>query len=159
MAFTVGWPEGSSPISVEYADAYFADRGITGWAGDDTDKEAALTRATDYVKALFAARFDPDLFLLDEDDLVIPPAALEKAVAEYALVELGTPGGLAPAPVIDASGYGVVRTKKKVGPIESTFAIAGGDSAVQRTRRIFPVPDALIASLLLPSTGLTRVTR
>ena len=158
MPFTVGWPEGSSPISVEFADDYFTDRGIVAWAGDEATKQAALTRATDYVKALFAARFDPALFL-DADEAATIPVALEKAVAEYALVELVTPGGLAPAPTVDSSGYAVVKTKKKVGPIETNFAIAGGDSAVQRTRRIFPVPDALIASLLLPSQGLTRVTR
>jgi hypothetical protein len=158
VAFTIGWPEGSSPISVEYADEYFADRGVTGWTGDDAAKQGALTRATDYIKALFAARFDPAKFL-DEDDVALIPDALEKATAEYALVELSNPGGLAPAPTIDSSGYAVVKTKKKVGPIETNFAIAGGDSAVQRTRRIFPVPDALIASLLLPSPGLFRTTR
>jgi hypothetical protein len=156
VAFTVGWPEGSSPISVEYADEYFADRGVTGWTGTDAAKQGALTRATDYVKALFAARFDPELFL-DEDDVAVLPSALEKAVAEYALVELSTPGGLAPAPTVDASGYAVVKTKTKVGPIESNFAVVAGSK--QQTRRIFPVPDALIASLLLPSLGLSRVTR
>jgi hypothetical protein len=158
VAFTVGWPEESSPISVEEADAYFTGRGITAWTGDAVDKETALTRATDYVKAMFAARFDPDLFL-DEDDAAIIPSNLKKAVAEYGLVELGTPGGLTPVPVVDASGYSVVKTKRKVGPIESGYVIAGGDSAVQQTRRKFPLPDALIASLLLPSVGLNRVTR
>jgi hypothetical protein len=158
VAFTVGWPEGSSPISVEYADEYFADRGVTDWTGEDAVKQGALIRATDYVKALFADRFDPVFFPV-VDDVVVVPAELEQATAEYALVELRTPGGLAPAPTIDATGYSVVKTKKKVGPIESNFVIAGGDSAKRQTRRIFPIPDALIASLLLPSLGLSRVTR
>jgi hypothetical protein len=158
VAFTVGWPEASSPISVADADEYFADRGTAAWTGTNADKEAALTRATDYVKALFAARFDPDLFL-DEDDLPLIPAVLEKAVAEYALVELVTPGGLAPVPEASASGYNVVKIAEKVGPIEERFAIAGGDSAKRQLRRPFPIPDALIASLLLPDYGLTRVTR
>jgi hypothetical protein len=158
VPFTVGWPGGSSPISVEDADAYFADRGVVAWVGDLALKQGALTRATDYVKALFAARFDPDLFIV-EDDVVTIPEALAKAIAEYALIELRSPGGLAPTPTVDASGYTVVKTKKKVGPIETNFAIAGGDSARQMTRRIFPVPDALIASLLLPSPGQFRTTR
>jgi hypothetical protein len=51
----------------------------------------------------------------------------------------------------------VVKTKKKVGPIETDFAVVAGGK--QQVRRIFPVPDALIASLLLPSPGLSRVTR
>jgi hypothetical protein len=156
VAFTVGWPEGSSPVSVDYADEYFADRGLPDWAGEDAVKQAALTRATTYVKALFAARFDPDLFPV-VDDLVVVPAALLDAICEYALVELKTPGGLAPAPAVDASGYAVVKTKKKVGPIESDFAVVAGSQRM--TRRVFPVPDALIASLLLASPGLFRTTR
>jgi hypothetical protein len=156
VAFTVGWPEGSSPVSVAYADAYFADRGLPDWAGDDAAKQGALTRATDYVKALFANRFDPDLFLV-VDDLVVVPDELLRAICEYALVELKTPGGLAPAPAVDASGYAVVKTKKKVGPIESNFAVVAGSTRV--TRRLFPVPDALISMLLLPSLGLSRVIR
>jgi hypothetical protein len=156
VAFTVGWPGGSSPISVEDADAYFADRGLPDWAGDPAAKQGALTRATDYVKALFAARFDADLFVV-VDDLVTIPEELAKAVAEYALIELKTPGGLAPIPAVDPSGYSVVKTKKKVGPIESDFVVAPGSQRM--TRRIFPIPDALIASLLLPDPGLFRVTR
>jgi len=103
-------------------------------------------------------RFDPLLFPVVEG-LVVIPDALTKAIAEYALVELATPGGLAPAPQVDASGYSVVKTKKKVGPIESTFAVVGGESAKPKTRRVFPVADALIASLLLPSSGANRTTR
>lgn len=154
--FTVGWPEGSSPISAEEADAYFSNRGIAAWTGDPAVKEAALTRATDYVRALFAPRFDPAKFV-DAFDNDIIPDALKMAVAEYGLIELGTVGGLAPAPVVDQSGYAVVRTKKKVGPIESNYTVVPGSE--RQVRRIFPVPDALIASLMLPSTGLTRVVR
>ena len=156
MAFTVGYPNGSSYVSVEYADGYFADRAVTAWAGASAAKQGALTRATDYVRALFSARFDPDLF---PDVVDAIPEALLKATAEYALVELVNPGGLAPAPQIDATGYSMVLTKRKVGPIERNFAVAGGDSAVRMTRRIFPVPDALIASLLVVSAGYDRVIR
>lgn len=155
MAFTVGWPDGSSYVGVAYADEYFADRGVAGWTGDNAAKQGALTRATDYIRALFAARFDPDLFPDVTEEV---PEALLKATCEYALIELSTPSGLAPAPQLDASGYSVVKTKQKVGPLERTFAVAGGATG-PRTRRIFPVPDALIASLLLASLGLTRVIR
>lgn len=148
MAFTVGGgTEATSYVSIEYADGYFADRGVAGWAGQVAAKQGALVRATDYVRALFAARFDPEPFVEVAPEL---PEALSKAVCEYALVELKTPGGLAPAPTVDASGYSVVKTKRKIGPIESNFAVVGGDGAQPRTRRIFPVADALIASLLLP---------
>jgi hypothetical protein len=156
VAFTVGWPDGNSAVSVEYADGYFADRNVTAWTGTTAAKQGALIRATDYVKALFAARFDPDLFVV-VDDLVVVPEALEKAVVEYALIELVTPGGLAPAPQVDPSGVAVVITRKKVGPIEKEFAPIAGQTPA--TRRKFPVPDAFIASLLLPSAGFSRVTR
>lgn len=158
MAFTVGWPDGLSIVSVAYADEYFADRGVVAWAGVDNLKQGALVRATDYIKTMFALRFDPELFV-DADSNPITPEELEVACCEYALVELKTPGGLAPAPQVDASGYAMAVTKKKIGPIEKTFSVIGGDSAVLRTRRIFPIPDALIASLLLPATAFTRVTR
>ncbi len=158
MAFTVGWPGASSPVGVPDADAHHSDRGNATWTGSAEAKQAALTRATDYVRTLFARRFDPLLFPV-VDELVVIPDALTKAVAEYALIELVTPGGLAPAPAVDVSGYSVVKTKKKVGPIESTFAVVGGDGARVKTRRVFPVPDALIASLMLPSLGNNRVIR
>jgi hypothetical protein len=160
VAFAVGWPDGSSPISVEFADGYFSDRGVTAWTdvSSDSAKEAALTRATDYVKAMFANRLDPDVFLV-VNDVVTIPEELARAVAEYALVELVTPGGLAPAPTVDASGYTVVTKREKIGPLETEFAIAGGDSAKRLTRRSFPLADALMASLLLPSSSLTRTSR
>jgi hypothetical protein len=156
VAFTVGWPDGNSGISVEYADAYFADRGIPAWAGEESVKQGALVRATDYVKALFAERFDPDIFAAAAPDV---PEALAKALCEYALLELGKPGALTPAPAIDASGFSVVTTKRKVGPLERNFAAVGTVDGGPRTRRIFPLPDSLIASLLLPSVGYTRTTR
>ncbi len=158
MAFTVGWPTGSSPVSVEEADAYFADRDVVAWTDATTGKEGALTRATDYVRTMFAARFDPLLFLA-VDGVIVIPEALAQATFEYALVELRTPGGLAPAPVLDASGFSVVKTKKKVGPIESTFQVVGGEGAKPQTRRSFPIPDALIASLLVRSVATNRTTR
>ena len=74
------------------------------------------------------------------------------------MLELVTPGSLAPIPQVDASGYSVVTTKRKVGPIERNFAVAGGSSRPM-VRRPYPVPDSLIAQILLPSYGLNRVTR
>lgn len=153
MAFTVG-VAGASYASVEYADAYAADRGATDWTGASALKQGALVRATDYIKAMFAARFDPALFATGLPD------SLLRATVEYARTELKTPGGLAPAPAVDASGYSVVMTKRKLGPLERNFAVVGaGEGQRPATRRSFPVPDALIAGLLLPAQGATRVVR
>lgn len=154
MAFTVGYT-GTSYVDVAYADAYFADRAVTAWTGQDAAKKGALVRATDYVRALFAPRFDPDKV----DPLALPGTLLQ-AVCQYALVELGTPNGLAPAPS-SAESSSVV-TKEKIGPIETSYAAivkAGDGSLAGGTRKSFPVADALIARLLLPSLGLSRVIR
>lgn len=157
MAFTVGWPGGSSPVSVTDADSYFSDRGATAWAGTNAVKQGALTRATDYVKAMFLARFNTDLFVVNTGIVTIPDA-LSKAICEYAIIELVTPGSLAPPLKVDDSGNAVVMVAKKVGPIEKRYQVIGGGSRWMSRRR-FPIPDALIAALLLPNYGASRVTR
>lgn len=143
----------NSYVSLAYADAYFADRGVSSWAGSDALKQGALVRSTDYVKALFSPRFDPD-----KVDPTALPDNLLKAVSEYGLVELLTPGGLVPS-VADTAN--TVVTKEKVGPIETIYAVHGAASVLSSggTRKLFPVADALIASLLLPMSGLTTVIR
>lgn len=156
MAFTVGWPSGNSGVSVAYADDYFTDRANTVWTSAQTgDKQGALVRATDYVRALFAPRFDLTIFAALDPEL---PAAFTDAICEYAVIEIKTPGSLAPPPQVDASGYGVVKTKRKVGPIESGFTVVGGSNGPM-TRRPFPIADALIATLLLATESFSRVTR
>lgn len=155
MAFTVGW-DGDSLVSVEYADQRFADRGVTTWTGVDALKQGALVRATDYVRAMFLPRFDPEKVNAD-----LLPDTLLAAVSEYALIELVTTGGLVPAQPTGDSGYNTVVTKEKVGPLETTYAVVGGTAAAvaASTRKSFPIADALIARLLLPSLGLSRTMR
>lgn len=153
MAFTVGGgPDANSYVSVEYVDGYFADRNTAAWTGGTPEKQGALVRASDYVRAVFSNRFDPAK--VDLDDL---PDTLLKAVSEYGLVELVNPGSLAPNATTSVS---TVVTKEKVGPLETTYAVLGGtDNAVAGARKAFPVADAYMAWLLLPSFGLTRTTR
>jgi hypothetical protein len=152
VAFTVGWG-GNSLASVAYADAYFADRATPAWSGDNTTKQGALVRATDYVRALFLPRFDPD-----KVNALLLPDTLLQAVCQYALVELTTPGGLAPAG--SASGATTVVTKEKIGPIETSYSVLAGSTPLPAgTRRPFPVADALIAVLLLSTVGANRTYR
>lgn len=147
MAFTVGWPDGNSAVSVEYADGYFLDSGTVAWTGDDTAKQAALVRSTRYVKAWFQDRLDPLLFVDDGGNAITPEVFMD-AVCEYALLELTTPGVLSTAPTVDASGYSLIKTKQKIGPLERDYAVAGGGTSGPMLRRPYPVPDALIAGLL-----------
>jgi hypothetical protein len=158
MAFTVGGTSAAnSYVGVAYADDYFADRGNVVWGAAITGaKQGALVRATDYIKSLFALRFDPDLFdATDPDNL---PDELLRATCEYAVLELASPGSLAPPLARDESGYAVVLTKKKTGPIEKEFTVVNG-TAGPSTRRSFPVADGLIAALLIYNATSASVIR
>lgn len=149
MPFVAG-PGGNSLASLAYADGYFADRGLAGWTGDDGAKQGALVRATDYVFGVFGPYLDPaKMAAAAASDPADYPDALKRAGCLYALVEIATPGGLAPAPVVDASGYGVVLTQRKVGPIQRNYAVVG-DTTRGPTRRRFPLADALVAQVLTP---------
>lgn len=44
-------------VSVDYVDQYHSDRGNSGWTGDQSSKEAAIIKATDYVELRFSERF------------------------------------------------------------------------------------------------------
>lgn len=105
MAFVVetgaGLANANSFASVAAADAYVADRGITGWTAlTNQVKEQALIRATDFLEATYRSawrgfrntetqalswpRYDlyVDMFLVDSD---IVPAAVVRATIEMAL--------------------------------------------------------------------------
>jgi hypothetical protein len=172
MAFTVeggtGVTGANSYASVEYADAYFAERGNEVWAAiaADADKEVLLIRATDYIESIFSRRFIGEMVATDQalswprtdagsypDDSI--PIVLLKATSEYAL--RANDGPLMPDPTMDASGFSTVVTKKVIGPIEKEFAVMGGSNP--RLVRSYPAADALMASLLQPGTGGNRVTR
>ncbi|MGH1376686.1 MAG: DnaT-like ssDNA-binding protein [Alphaproteobacteria bacterium] len=65
MAFTV--EDGSiiassnSYVNIAYADAYHSDRSNTLWVGDETAKQAALIKATDYIEHKYNNRFKGEL--------------------------------------------------------------------------------------------------
>ena len=105
MAFVVetgaGLANANSLASVAAADAYVADRGITGWTAlTNQVKEQALIRATDFLEATYRnawrgfrntetqalswPRYDlyVDMFLVDSN---IVPAAVVRATIEMAL--------------------------------------------------------------------------
>lgn len=168
MAFTLedgtGVVDANSYVDVAFADAYFADRGITAWTGTADLKKTWFIQATDYVEGRFGRRFigTPtnenqglhfpvnDVDELDEDEI---PVKLKRAICEYAIRAKTAP--LAPDPTIDASGVAVVTVGKKLGPLEKTFQVVG--SGVPALFRPYPAADMLLAGLLIPSSG--RVTR
>lgn len=165
MAFVVedgtGKIDANSYGAIAGADAYFAERGVTAWTGNDTVKQQALVKATDYIDTRFSTRFKGYVLYPDTPQaLAFPrtafdglPAPLLKATYEYALRSLS--GALAPDPTTDASGNTVKRFKKKVGPLEKEYEFAT-DTSSTNAFKPYPMADALIAKLLNPANRVIR---
>lgn len=152
--------DANSLVSVAYADAYFLIRGNTVWAPLSNDaKQSALVNATDYVEAIYRPRLAG--VLVDEDQSLcfprtydtaltpIMPTAMLKAVCEYAVRASQAP--LAPDIEYDASGRLATKTVDEVGPIreERGYAAMGASGvASPKLYKPYPIPDALMASLL-----------
>lgn len=164
MAFTVedgtGVTGANAYVDVTYADAYFSDRAVTAWTGDNAAKQAAIIKATDYIETRWGDRFlgSPE-FLDPRQPLGFPrtklydragqlvegiPDNLKKATAEYALRALS--GELMPDPTTDASGAVIVGNRQKVGPIETevTYSTALGVQALKP----YPAADRLLSQFI-----------
>lgn len=158
MAFVAedgtGLANANSYVNAAYADAYFADRGITAWTGDTTTvKQPALIRATDYVENRFNFKGEPsnedqalhfptlDCDTGEPDEM---PENLLKAVCEYALRAISAP--LAPDLTTDATGGRVVQKTEKVGPLEESTRYAEG-VAIERFKP-YPAADILLKGLV-----------
>lgn len=146
--------DANSYVSVEYADAFFSDRGITAWTGSNTLKQQALVKATDYVDSFVGEFKDttqggPLYFPSNnESGLGAMPTQLLKATCEYALIALSTP--LTPNPVVDSTGLQLESLEKVVGPITTKKKFRS--SFLSRSVR-YPSGD-LYLKQLLRSSGL-----
>lgn len=174
MAFTVedgtGVPDANAYIDTAFLVEYFAERGVTFTEDDDAQK-TWIVQATDYVGQVFGWRLIGTRMtatqglhfpaygaitrsgVLLEDDIV--PLQMKRAVAEYA--RRARSGPLMPDPTVDATGFSVVTTKKKVGPIEKEFRVMGSSGPM--LVRSYPQADTLLTDLLNAGYGGTRVTR
>lgn len=143
----------NSYLDVAYADAYFADRGVTAWTGIDSVKQAALIRATDFIEQAYGQSWVgravgeglswPRYFVAYNDDVI--PNDLRKATCELALEALA--GALNP---VSGGSQNVIR--KKVDVIEVEY-----DKAVTARRR--PAVDGYLRSLLSSSVYNRPVVR
>ena len=135
MALTVtpGGASDDSYVEVADADAYVLATGFVGWPSDQTEKEQALRRATNWLDGKYLHRFpgqpvngrsqslqwprssavDIDGNAIDEASI---PAEIERATIEAALREAVTPNCLTP----DYVKTQQVK-RRKVGPIEREF--------------------------------------
>lgn len=160
-----GMTNSNSYVSVEYADAYFADRGITDWVGTQPLKEAWLIRATDYIDMIFGQQFlgivsNPSQALSWPRKVAcnapaFVPEEVKKACCEYALrAKLGP---LAPDPEISANGQLVEIKEEKVGPIleKTSYSAAAGPSALIIIKP-YPAADRLLTRWLYPSGRVIR---
>lgn len=145
-----GKSDANSLTTVEFADAYFQDRGITSWAGTQNDKRAWLIRATDYIEKRFGDKFKGSPSFDGVQALSFPrdafsgmPQALQKACAEYALRARSAP--LAPDPSWDTNGLTVKRIREKVGPVDTETEYMDGNKVPLRA---YPEADALLRPLL-----------
>lgn len=157
-----GLANANALTDVAFADAYFADRAVSKWAGTAAVKQAAIVRATDYIETRWSCRFKgerqfPEVqalsfprLCINADDVV--PVGIQKAAAEYALRALTAP--LAPDPVVDKTGRAVKSSKRRVGPIETDVTYMDGAGVVHFCP--YPMADGLVAPYLRAASGTIR---
>lgn len=80
----------TAAVTVAYADAYAAARALSAWTGDTTAKTAALRRGQDHIAREYNGRW------LTEWTDATAPDVVKMAIVEAAIVEIVTPGALAP---------------------------------------------------------------
>jgi len=97
MAFTpedgTGLSTANANTTVEYADAYFAERNVTLWSDLFLSaKQAALIKGTDYIEMRWSSKFKDNELFPDIQALSFPrngkvaiPVNVLKATCEYAL--------------------------------------------------------------------------
>ena len=133
MAFKVedgaGYADANAYCSVAFADQTHTDLGSTTWSGDNTAKQAAITRATIFMdglpwrgtkKSAGQALALPRVGAVDYDGFDFSssvPYLIQRATALAALRELTDPGSLTP----DLARGGVI-SSAKVGSISVTYA-------------------------------------
>ena len=166
--------------TVAEADTYHDDRGNATWEALDTEeKEAALTRASDYLDRFYVEKLASGRWVTmwcgvktvstqarawPRDNAThygeavtdgTTPEAIEHAAYEAALREAATPGSLLPD--FTATSQGAV-TQETVGPITVKYA----ENDVMRGNRppnmpVIPVIDGIVAGYLCPRADLPGV--
>jgi len=169
MAFTVedetGLINANSFADVAFADAYFSERGVSGWSGTTTEKQQALVKATDYIETRYAGMFGgiiefpetpqalsfPRVQLYDQNDLAVTgvPTKLKQATCEYALRAMSVT--LLADPAIDKSGTAVKERSSKTGPLEEKVVYASVSGSVSIPD--YPAADNLLRFFLQSRDG------
>lgn len=143
-------------IDTDFADTYFADRGLAAWTGTPEVKAQAIIKATDYIETRFGSLLKgtpefpetpqalsfPRVQLFDRYGIAVQgiPTNLKKATAEYAVRALLAP--LMPDLEVDASGQQVTSKREKIGPLEEEVVL--NSSASAKLFKPYPAADRLL---------------
>lgn len=173
MAFTLedgtGVEGANALVSIDFVDAYFADRGGNALWDDLTPedlKEEAIVRATDYVEKVNEGRWKGtkntstqglnssprygiyiEQFLLPSDEV---PLGLKQAIAEYAARTTGVSIPLLSDPDVPVGS--VRRTYEKIGPMAETIEYTDVGNSVLTA---YPDADFLLSPFLVSPGGRT----
>lgn len=167
-------------VSVEYADAYFENRGITSWGElTTTAKQSRIIVATQYIDARWFGQFKGDKFYADqtlefprdewtrtetdpisgkETTVPIMPAPLLMAACEYAIAVDGETMSLAVNYETTETGDRIKRKKEQVGTLQTDTEYFNPGSAEGSLWASYTLADSLIARLL-KQTNVMRCIR
>ena len=167
-------------VSVEYADAYFENKGISDWGGLTlTAKQSRIIVATQYIDARWFGQFKGDKFYADqtlefprdewtrtETDPIsgkkttvpIMPAPLLMAACEYAIAVDGETMSLAVNYETTETGDRIKRKKEQVGTLQTDTEYFNPGSAEGSLWATYTLADSLIARLL-KQTNVMRCIR
>jgi hypothetical protein len=161
-----GLPNSNSLASVEYADAYFMDRGNETWLDPEVDqqmKERALVEATDYIMYVwepymkghrqFPGQALP--FPRLETGFEPMPDLILRTTSEYAVRALVRP--LMPDITQDASGKTVTSEMKKLDVLQKQVSYSEWKEV--ETQKSYGIPDNMIKPFLDNNSGATFLTR
>lgn len=167
MTFTVedetGLDDANAYITIAEFEGYWDDRGYDSSSVSDANKQVAIIKATDYIenrhRLLFKGTREfegqalsfPRLNLYDFEGYVVSglPTRLKHAVAEYAKRALTAE--LAPDPTVDESGFNVLSTRKKIGPLEKEIQFANGGTPT--IYKPYPSADKLLSEYINGSSS------
>lgn len=174
MAFVVQTDEGDASganalISVAYFRTYHTDAGVDLTGKTDAQIQTAIVQATRYIDGRFAfvgtaistnTCWPRSGAYIGRTLITGIPDAIERGVAEYALITLlGT--SLYADPLADASGRVVQETESAVGPVSERTVYAVSPAAggrIEARPPTFPIADRIIirSSLTKSSASLVR---
>jgi hypothetical protein len=163
-----GIEDANAFITVAFFKQYHADRGVLIASGGG-DIEKAIVRATDFMIArwVFVGHRNSSLQGLhwpasdaqyyDGRFAIGVPIEVQQSCADYAKIELDSPGSLTITPTYDTSGANVTMKREKVGPIEEETAFGG--NGIKVTFKKFPIPDRRLmrTGLVINGNSLLRI--